>query len=73
MKALVSPNEKAYSYDWVLLGQRIAQVSEAEFPVAPPLFWTDCPDDCAADSWYYSDGQCLPKPVPPPEPPQPEE
>lgn len=72
MKALISPNEKAYSYDGVLLGQRIAQVSDTTFLVAPPLFWTDCSDDCAADLWYYSNGQCLPKPVPPPDP-QPEE
>lgn len=68
MKALVSPNEKAYSYDGTLLGQRIAQVNDIEFPVAPPLFWTDCPDDCVPDLWYYSNGQCLPKPVPPPQP-----
>lgn len=72
MKALVSPNEPAYSYDGTLLGQRIAQVSDTPFPVAPPLFWTDCPDDCIADLWYYSNGQCLPKSVSPPEP-QPEE
>ena len=73
MKALISPNEPAYSYGGNLLGYRVAQVNDVEFPVAPPLFWTDCPDDCVADLWYYSSGQCLPKPVPPPEPePQPE-
>lgn len=65
MKALVSPNEKSYSYDGTLLGQRIAQVEGVVFPVAPPLFWTDCPSDCVADLWYYSGGQCLPKPLPP--------
>jgi hypothetical protein len=67
MKALISPNEPAYSYDGTLLGQRIAQVSDTPFSVAPPLFWTDCPDDCVADFWYYSSGQCLPKPVQPEE------
>lgn len=73
MQALISPNEKAYSYDGTLLGQRIAQVQENTFPVAPPLFWTVCPVDCVADLWYYSNSQCLPKPVPPPpDPPQPE-
>ena len=72
MMALISPNEKVYSYDGVFIGSRIAQVSEEEFQVAPPLFWASCPDDCTADLWYYSEGQCLPKPVPPPEP-QPEE
>lgn len=75
MKALVSPNEWAFSYNGDCLGQRIAQVSVSVFPVASPLFWVDCPDDCAADLWYYTDGQCLPKPLPPPQPeePQPEE
>lgn len=69
MEALISPSEAAYSYDGTLLGQRIAQVREFEFPIALPLFWTGCPSDCVADLWYYSDGQCLPKPVAP----QPEE
>jgi hypothetical protein len=69
MKALVSPNEIAFSYDGTPLGERIAQVEEIGFPVSPPLFWTDCPNDCVADLWYYSNGQCLPKPLPPePEP-----
>jgi hypothetical protein len=65
MKALISPNEIAVSYDGTLLGQRVAQVGNNEFPIAPPLFWTDCPDDCVADLWYYSNGQCFPKPLPP--------
>jgi len=62
MKALISPNEKVYSYDDTELGSRVAQVEETEFPVAPPLFWIDCPDDCAADKWYYSEGQLYIKP-----------
>lgn len=70
MKALVSPNEKAYSYDGTEIGQRIVQVQDIEFPVADPLFWTDCPVDCLADYWYYTDGQCLQKPAPP-APPEP--
>lgn len=73
MKALISPNEPAYSYDRTLLGQRVAQVSDNEFPVAPPLFWADCPDDCAPDMWYYSEGQLYIKPEPPPLPEEPEE
>jgi hypothetical protein len=34
---------------------RIAQVepSADDFPVAPPLFWTDCADDVVADQFYY--------------------
>jgi hypothetical protein len=70
MKALVSPSEIAHSYDGSALGQRIAQVIDTEFPIAPPLFWVDCPDDCVADVWYYSNGQCLPKPLPPEPDPQ---
>lgn len=70
MKALVSPNEPALSYDGSILGQRIAQVNDVGFPVAPPLFWVDCPDDCAADIWYYSNSQCLQKPLPPEPDPQ---
>lgn len=64
MKALISPNEKVYSYDGTELGSRVAQIEETEFPVAPPLFWIDCPDDCAADEWYYSEGQLYIKPEP---------
>lgn len=68
MKALISPNEAAYSYDGLtILGMRIAQVAEEEFPVASPLFWWDCSVDCTADNYYYIDGQCLPKPPLPPE------
>jgi hypothetical protein len=34
---------------------RVAQVEpdEQTFPVAEPLFWTDCADDVVADKWYY--------------------
>jgi hypothetical protein len=42
MKALISPLEN----------NRIAQVSEKDFPVAPPLHWVTCPDDCTTD-WTY--------------------
>jgi len=69
MKALISPDEKSYSYDGTLLGSRIAQISEEDFEVAAPLFWINCSSDCDADSWYYLDGQCYPKPMQPePEP-----
>jgi hypothetical protein len=70
MKALISPNEQALSYDGSVLGQRIAQVEEIEFPIASPLFWVDCPNDCKPDLWYYLDGQCIPKPLPPEPDPQ---
>lgn len=34
---------------------RVAQVEpdNQTFPVADPLFWTDCADDVVADQWYY--------------------
>lgn len=42
---------------------RIAEVrpDDQTFPVALPLYWTDCPDDCVADLWYFKDGICLAK------------
>lgn len=49
---------------------RIAEVEENQFPVAPPMNWVDCPNDCQADEWYYntSTNQCVIKPnVPKPE------
>jgi len=35
---------------------RVAEVVPAgsSFPVAPPLFWTNCGDDVVADQWYYN-------------------
>lgn len=71
-KALISPEEKVYSYDGILLGDRVAEVAAAEFPVAPPLFWTDCADDVIADQWCWSEGIFTPIPAPPPPTPMPE-
>lgn len=50
---------------------RLAEVADAEFPVAPPLFWVDCPDNAVADQWYYNNAtqECL---VVPPVPPYPD-
>lgn len=67
-KALISPGEIC-SYDdngAQLTGCRIVQVEAAEFPVAGPLFWTDCQDECQPDIWFYCDGQPRLVPVPPP-------
>jgi hypothetical protein len=64
MKALVAPNEKRTDYEGNV-GDRIAQVEQNEFPVATPLFWTDCPDDCVADVWWYYNGACEVMPTPP--------
>jgi hypothetical protein len=68
MKALVSPQEKRTDYEGNV-GDRIAQVEQNEFPVAAPLFWTDCPNDCVADVWWYYNGVCevMPQPPTPPE------
>lgn len=51
---------------------RVAEVSEQPFEVAPPLFWTICPDDCQPDVWYYNLNTQQFALVPPPAPmPQP--
>jgi hypothetical protein len=42
MKALISPLEN----------NRIAEIAEKDFPVAQPLYWIDCPDDCTANYTY---------------------
>ena len=40
-KALISPLEPVYNYDDPpqRIGDRVAEVADAEFPVASPLFW----------------------------------
>jgi hypothetical protein len=52
-KALISPNEKVYDYKGDYLGERIAEVSNNEFPIAPPLYWIDCDDNVNAMNYYY--------------------
>ncbi|CAB4132450.1 hypothetical protein UFOVP259_37 [uncultured Caudovirales phage] len=47
MKALISPIEPRQS------GYRVAQVADAEFEVAEPLFWVDCADTDKADQCWY--------------------
>ncbi|NBP01788.1 MAG: hypothetical protein EBU90_16950 [Proteobacteria bacterium] len=66
MKALISPIEKVTDYQGNI-GERVAQVEpdDKTFPIAHPLFWTDCPDDCVQDQWYYINGSCQPLPQPP--------
>jgi hypothetical protein len=72
MHALISPNEKAVSWDGTVLGQRVAEVVQETFQVAPPLFWVDCDDTIQPDRFYYLDGTFGPIPPPPPPPPAPE-
>jgi len=68
-------NAAAGKYDPVIAdipnSNRVAEVIEAVFPVAPPLFWTDCADSVVADQWYYDGVQNQLFVVPPP-PPRPE-
>jgi hypothetical protein len=59
MKALISPNEN----------NRICQVEAQDFPVADPLFWADCPDDCTT-AWVYVDGSFVEPSAPPAPTPQ---
>lgn len=47
-KALISPNEL------VGLGCRVVEVCDADFEVASPLFWVDCPDDLDITKVYYN-------------------
>ena len=67
-KALISPNETPIKYvsSWTddtprkpiysdyANSCRVAEVCDAEFEVAQPLFWADCADDVVADEWYYN-------------------
>jgi hypothetical protein len=52
-------------YSEILNCQRVAQVEQDNqtFPVAEPLYWFDCPDNCVADAWYFKDGQVAVKPA----------
>ena len=53
MKALISPNETAYSYNQTALGIRVVQINTEEFPVAAPLFWIDCDATVVPEDVYY--------------------
>jgi len=58
MQALISPNEPRET------GYRVAEVINANFPVAEPLFWVACSDNVVADQFWYdpSDEQIKPMP-----------
>lgn len=61
--ALISPNEQvSYISAWdgkkpvyTVLGQRVAEVADAQFEVASPLFWIECADDVTSIGFYYSE------------------
>ncbi|CAB4169224.1 hypothetical protein UFOVP1516_71 [uncultured Caudovirales phage] len=52
MKALICPNEPVTNFDNTS-GYRIAEVTEASFDVAEPLYWLDCNDTVVADVYYF--------------------
>jgi len=57
MKALISPIEPTKN------GYRVAQVVDAEFEVAEPLFWVDCADTDKADHCWYDPADQTIKPL----------
>lgn len=66
MNALISPNEKVFDENNNIIGQRVAQVGNTTFPIAPPLFWMPCANDVVADQYYYDPDtqQIIKKPEP---------
>jgi hypothetical protein len=50
---------------------RVCETAQAEFPVAEPLFWTPCQDDCIPDFDYWNPEtqSIVYPPRPEPEPP----
>ena len=65
--ALISPNETvSYISGWtdakfpqpiytvISNSERIAEVANTTFEVAPPLFWVTCADDVVQDQFYYN-------------------
>jgi hypothetical protein len=84
-KALISPDEQiTYISGWtdsvpskaiyttIPNGERVADVSNADFPVSLPLYWVDCDDNIVADVWYYDSATgafiLTPEAVPAPQP-----
>jgi hypothetical protein len=77
--ALISPSESPVKYTsgWtettppepiltpIANSCRVAEVSDATFPVGDPLFWTPCADDVVADQFYYNTSDKEIYPVPP--------
>lgn len=61
MKALISPQEN----------NRIVEVkaNNKTFPIAEPLHWIDCPNNCSTE-WTYVNGEFI-EPEPAPLPPNP--
>jgi hypothetical protein len=67
-KALIDPNSLILNSEAEILGYRIVQIAISEFPVAPPLFWTDCTSSVDQNTEYYDPTTQEFKPLPPVEP-----
>lgn len=71
------PPSKKYTPVYTQIGQRVAEVSSIDSPVALPVFWFACADDVVADQFYFDAAtQTIipvppnaPYPAPPPAPP----
>jgi len=66
-KALISSNQIVFNYDNppVEVGCYVVEVSDNDFPVAEPLFWTDCDDTIIAYQYYWNSGSFHLVPNPP--------
>lgn len=71
--ALISPNEIVYDRNQkppAPLGARVAQIADAEFDVAPPLFWVSCDTTIDIYEYYYDTTNqkfvVIPPYIPPP-------
>lgn len=64
-KALISPNQPCMSFDDppIKLGSYVVEVSDAEFPVAKPLFWVECPDEIISYQYFWNEGSFSPVPT----------
>ena len=61
--APVAPSKK-YTPVYTQIGQRVCQVEQEQFPIAPPLFWFACADDVVADQFYFDVSTQTIQPVP---------
>jgi len=59
MFALISPDEIQLGNNGEILGQRVAQISEEIFEVAPPLFWIEFTTQDHPVIYYYKDDQIM--------------
>ena len=66
MYALIDPTQPAryisfwaepapYKPVYTEIGQRVADVSQTDFPIALPYFWVACADDVVADKFYFDE------------------